>query len=233
MSSHTPWYPADEPESTQPPASYYQPPRTSSMPFRLVAFPEGASYPLERSQHAPEPFLVDLVSGERFHRTDSIRQPVAEDFLRHHHPLPAPPVEYDSDQDLPVIEPISYWHDVDADDHHLPRPERADNVTVGRRDTIATTKPLNIVKTGPAHKRSQSVMNLPSHASYKPDATAGFGTPVPTPIPAPAISDDMFSPITGGLHRLESGPVRKPTKMGRLRRFFSFKHRREFGRASR
>lgn len=204
------------------------------MPFRLIAFPEGAPYPLDESHHAPEPLhIVDLVSGERFHRVDSIRQPVAEDFLRPNHPLPAPLIEYDSDQDLPIIEPYSHWNDVLADDHHLSRPERADNVNVGRRETIATTKPLNVVKAGPTHKRPKSAINLLSHASHKSGTTAGPGTPVPTPDPAPAIGDDMFSPVTGGLHRLESAPVRKPSKRGRLKRFFSLKHRRKYGRVSR
>jgi hypothetical protein len=233
MSFHTLWYPADEPEPIQPPASHYQPLRTSSVPFRLVAFPKGAPYPLGELQHAPEPLLVDLVSGEPFHRADSIRQPVAEDFLRPNYPLPSPPVEYDSDQDQPVIEPHSYWHDMDADGHHLSRLGRADNVNVPQRATIATAKPINVVKASLTHKRSKSVRNLPSHTSHKSDITESLDTPVPTPVPAPAIDDDMFSPVMGGLHLLESVPVRKQSKMRRLKRFFSFKHHREFGRASR
>jgi hypothetical protein len=232
MSSHTHWYSADEPESTQPPASHHQPLRTSSMPFRLVAFPEGAPDPLEELKHAQEPLLVNLVSGERFHRADSIRQPVAEDFLRPNHPLPAPPIKYDSDQDLPVIEPHCYWHHVDADEHHLSRPERADNINVAQCDMIATTKPLNIIRAGPTHKHSNSVMNMPSHTSHKSDTIASLDTPVPTSVLVSAIGDDMFSPVTGGLHRLESVPVRKRSGMRRLKRFFSLKHHREFGRAS-
>jgi hypothetical protein len=235
MSSHTTWYPADEPESTQPPASHHQPVSISSMSFRLIAFPDGAPYPLDHLQQTPQPLhMVDLVSGERFHRANSIRQPVAEDFLRPDCPLPAPPAEeYDSDQNLPVIEPDSYWNNVHADDYHLSWPEHSDNVNVSRRDTITTTKPLNVIKAGPAHKRSKSAINLPSQASHKSGTTAGLDIPVPTPVPAPDISDDMFSPVMGGLHRIDTAPVRKPSKMCRLKRFFSLKHRRQYGRASR
>jgi hypothetical protein len=44
---------------------------------------------------------------------------------------------------------------------------------------------------------------------------------------------DMFSPALGGLHRLESAPMRRPSRLGRLKRFFSYKGRREYARAAR
>jgi hypothetical protein len=47
------------------------------------------------------------------------------------------------------------------------------------------------------------------------------------------MDSDMFSPALGGLHRLESAPMRRPSRLGRLKRFFSYKGRREYVRAAR
>jgi hypothetical protein len=201
------------------------------MPFRLVAFSDGAPYPLDESQHTAEPsHMVDLWSGERFHRADSIRQPVAEDYLQPRRPLPPLPIEeHDSDQDLPIIEPDSYSHSVYADDHYLSQPKRADEVNLSRRDTIATTRSLSIVKTRLVHKRSKSAINLSTRTSQDFDTPESQGTPVPVA----AMGDDMFSPVLGGLHQIPSVPARRPSKMSRLKRFFSFKGRRQYGRASR
>jgi hypothetical protein len=230
MSPHTLWYPADEPESMHAPASHDhlaypedQPSSRSKVPFRLVAFSDDAPYPLDESQPTAEPsHMVDLWSGERFHRADSIRQPVAEDYLQPHRPLPPLPIkEYDSDQELPVIEPDTYLNGVHADDRYISQPERADEVNLGRRDTIATTRPMNMVKTRLVHKRSHSAINLSTRTSQEFDTPESQGTP----IPVAAMGDDMFSPVLGGLHRISSAPTRRPSKIGRLKRFFSFKGR--------
>jgi hypothetical protein len=208
----------------------------SNMPFRIVAFSDGAPYPLDESQNTAEPsHMVNLWSGERFHRVESIRQPVAEDYLRPHRPLPPIPIEeHDSDQDLPIIEPESYWNDLHADDYPLSQPEHADEVNLGGRGTISATRCLNIVKAGPVHK---SAINLPTRASHEfhIGTLPEFGDPdaQDAPVTVAAIGDDMFSPVLGGLHRIPSAPARKSSKMDRLKRFFSFKGRRQSGRATR
>jgi hypothetical protein len=201
------------------------------MPFRLVAVSDTAPYPLDESQQTVEPpHMVDLMSGEQFHRADSIRQPIAEDFLEPHRLLPALPIEeymHDSDQNLPIIEPDSDSNAIHTGNHYMSRPERVVKVNIGRRDTIATTQPLSAVKAGPSHKRSKSAVNLPNHSSQNSEIPEGQKTPVPVA----AMGADMFSPVLGGLHRLPSAPARRPSKMKRLRWFFSFK-RRQHGRMS-
>jgi hypothetical protein len=195
-----------------------------NIPFRLIAFTGGAPYPLHETQPTAEQSrMFDLVSGDRFQNTDSIRQPIAEDFLRPQRPLPAPRVkvyeavqyfniiepieEHPEDQILPDIEPDSYFVDPSR-----PNPSR--------RDTIATAQPSDFLEVVPDPKRSKSAADVYESAGFEQSQT-------------PAICDDMFSPAPGGLHKLPTAPPRKLSRMGRIKRFFSLKHRREYGRASR
>ncbi|KAF2829487.1 hypothetical protein CC86DRAFT_190388 [Ophiobolus disseminans] len=236
MNTHTTWYPADQPDEApqqlSPPYHPSMDDRSRSMPalpFRFVAFGESTPYPDHEVQRpVPQPFMVDLLSGDQWHRGDSLRQPVAEDFLRLQHPLPPPPIEeHDSDQELPVIEPDSYFedqpssvqfHDVYATD-------------LGRSHTVATTKPLNIVKPDVAHRRSKSTLELAlvvARPSFTARAEYDDSLAHISPMPI-----DCFTPVMGGLQRLPSAPL-KMSKSQRLKRFFSFgRRRREYGRASR
>ena len=250
MNPHTTWYPADEPNDfmydhearQQRPSAYHEasPEEQSlsmlTLPFRFVTIAEGAPYPLhEVQQLAEQPFMVDLLSGDQWHRGGSIRQPVAEDYLRPQHPLPAPPVEeHDSDQELPVIEPDSYLDPSLSTVQQSHQPHDVGTVSLGRRDTIATTKPFNIVKPDPAHKRSKSALALPSHTA-RPSSLAESGRMKreDTAVHVPSMTNDFFSPVLGGLQRLPSAPPKKESKSERLKRFFSFRRGRKYGRASR
>lgn len=131
----------------------------STLPFRFVTFGEGAPYPdSEIQQPAQQPFMVDFLSGDHWHRGSSLRQPVAEGFLRPQYPLPPPPVEeHGSDQELPIIEPDSYLENFPASDQF----HDGGVIDLDRRDTIATTKPLKIVKPDASHRRSHTALELP------------------------------------------------------------------------
>jgi hypothetical protein len=254
MASHTSWYPADDPselmQSQQAAQMYFlqlnrqdrveeQPVSMPNMPYRLVTSTGGAPYPLHDGDATTEQsHMVDFISGERFHRTQSIRQPVAEDFLhpQHPHPLPppktyesgqymdviAPVEEHEEDQHIPIIEPDSYFPSDHADPCNPPRPHTADAVDLGRRDTIATTKPtsMNLDTRVPDSRRSKSAIDVL-------DATDSEHGEVP------AMGADMFSPALGGLHHLRSAPSQRPSRLGRIKRFFSLKDRRQYGKATR
>jgi hypothetical protein len=182
---------------------------------------------------------VAKYSRDGTHRacSESIRQATAEDFLRPQHPLPAPPIEeYDSDQDLPVIEPDSHEYFLSAPKgYHLviPSPTPDPNVPT-RRSTTANARSRRIFGLAPAPKRTQSILVGPSQApslaneqsaseqqdSLKRDNTMG---------------NDMYQPALGGLQST-SRIQRKDSKRDRVKRFMNglnpFRRHREFGRAS-
>lgn len=249
MQSHTTGYPADEPSESstaaQSPASprahqnrqYFvedQSSSNSNMPFRIVAFTEGgnAPYPLHDSpQPSQQQYMVDLISGDRFQRHESIRQPDPKDYMRRYHPLPPPPVEiHEEDQDLPIIEPGIYDHleidttkpgaylELDFRDHEPKRPQSAAPAVPGRCDSIAPVKPLTLSKPDSAHRRSKSAANIPVLQTEDNESPYSANK-------VPSIAPDEFSPVLGGLHRLPSAPIRKPSRIRRLKRFFSGKKR--------
>jgi hypothetical protein len=254
MNSHTSWYPADDPSQEvqlqQAAQIYYQQLNgqerveeqrfnVPNLPFRLVTSTGGAPYPLhEEDVTAEQSHMVDLISGERFNRTESVRQPVVEDFLhpQHSRPLPSPKIyesdqymdviepieEHEEDQHLPIIEPDSYFPTDHADTYFPSRPHTAGAVDLGRRDTIASTKPtgLHLDTRRPDPKRSKSAADVLETT----DSEHGE---------VPAMGADMFSPALGGLHRLPSAPLKRPSRLGRIKRFFSLKGRRPYGKASR
>jgi hypothetical protein len=246
MNPHTSWYPADDPADTEydfqkqgypTSAPAPAPPEERSMsmptlPFRFVAFGDGAPYPVHESNHTMEPakpFMVDMITGDQWHRGGSLRQPVAEDFLRTQHPLPAPPVEeHDSDQEMEIIEPDSYL--THASGVEAQEANEAQQAGPDRHSTIGTSQPLTMSKPDAGPQRSESELDTPSRTSNIPDHEHEPEV-VDTPPRIPTMGDDMFSPVLGGLQRLPSVPVRKESKMGRLKRFFSFRKKRQYGRA--
>jgi hypothetical protein len=252
MDSHTPRYAPDEPIGTMNNDQQRQTPAAQcflsmpEFPFRVVTMNESRA--LYSGDHADEqPYMVDLLSGDAWQRCAPIRQPVAEDFLQPHHPLPPPPVaEYDSEQDLPVIEPASYLNEPSAieSDSDLGdvlvneepvMSNQASSTDLSRRRTIASTKPLNIVKKpDPVHnKRSKSALAMSSHASPSPVVTLRVDGYQDAPLRIRTIGSDMFSSALGGLHRLPDIAVRKESKRDRFKRFFSIRRRWDYGRAAR
>ncbi|KAH7089279.1 hypothetical protein FB567DRAFT_440157 [Paraphoma chrysanthemicola] len=203
-----------------------------TLPFRFVTFGDGAPYPVHEQLHhvdRQQPFMVDLLSGDAYDRGGVLRQPAPEDFLRQLHPLPAPLVEdHDSDQEIEIIEPDSYLD-------HAAVVKAKDTLGVEpngsrRHSTIAASKPLSMSHPDAGPQRSRSELDRPSrmlHQDSEQDSDVGS-----TPQRVPTIGNDMFSPVLGGLHRLHSVPVRKESKMGRLKRFFSFRKKRQYGRRS-
>jgi hypothetical protein len=159
--------------------------------------------------------MIDLLSGDLYRRVGSIRQPVA-DFLQPQHPLWVPSIEeHDSDQELSIIEPDFCSPDALATDH-----------------ATAFTKPLNIVKAAATPKHSKPMLDIPSSSS-----NASQGSTMPNRRnngpSVPVIATDTFSSALGGLHRLTTAPTNKPSKLGRIKRFFSLRRNRQYGRASR
>ncbi|KAF2032479.1 hypothetical protein EK21DRAFT_109858 [Setomelanomma holmii] len=251
MNAHTTWYPADDPADLEYdfriqgyPASpqSFEPPYASpddqshsmpNLPFRFVTFGEGAPYPVHDSDHSmtqPQPAIFDLLSGENWQRVGSIRQPVAEDFPRPQHPLPAPPVDqHDSDQELEIIEPDSYLKYqpvIGAATTTGTRPGETES-----RHALATSNLLTVSKPDEGLNRSKSESNMPPNFSrplLKQSTEVSS-----TPPQVPTMGEDMFSVALGGLHRLPSAPARKPSKVSRLKRFFSSRKNRQYGRASR
>lgn len=241
MQPQTSWYPADDPADLldhSPVSQQYErndQERTGdgsvsmlNMPFRLVAFTGGAPYPLHETYPVEQPHMIDLVSGDRFHRTESIRQPVAEDFLRPQRTFSAPPArivetdqhldiiepieEHAEDQTLPVIEPDSYFH-------YFPDSTHSPHLDMSRRATMATAQPSNLLEVVPEPKRSKSAADgRVAHNSEQAEV--------------PNIGADEFDPAHGGLHALPTIPQKKVSKMSRIRHWLSGKDRR-YGRVSR
>lgn len=198
------------------------------MPFRLVAPVTNTPYPIHDSRPSTEQqHMVDLITGQRFQRADTIRQPVAADFIQSHRLLPALTVRrHDSDRDLPVIESDSYFPEFDADDRRHKRVQNADAVHPRRRDSLASPKPLHAVNSDPTQQRPVFEAAVPP---IRTDDDEVEGDPEA----APAMDSDMFSSAFGGLHGLKSAPVRRPSRLGRLKRFFSYKGRQEYACAAR
>ncbi|KAF1831073.1 hypothetical protein BDW02DRAFT_70307 [Decorospora gaudefroyi] len=183
---------------------------------------------------------TDSSGGVHSSYSSPVRQPKAEDYLRPQHPLPAPPTEeYDSDQDLPVIEPDSYVHENLSNRpkmHHTEaHTHTPDALVPNRRSTVANGKPHHTVGIAPAQNRSQSVLVQPSRApslAYESSASARQNTTARVH----TMSSDMYQPALGGLQRI-SGIKRTDSKRDRLKRFMRnmipFHRRREFGRAGR
>jgi len=176
--------------------------------------------------------MVDLLSGDQWHRGGSLRQPVAEDFLRQRHPLPAPPLVEILDEEVemedikpedwvdevPATEPDSYFPDVPITNQQ-PDHLQSHAPELDRRDTIA---PLSVVIPSPVPER-------PATAPPRPESAQSKRQDTPTRVPA--MANDFFTPVLGGLQRLRSTP-QKESKSERVKRFFSFR-RRKYGRASR
>jgi hypothetical protein len=242
MPPHTLWYPADDPADLldHPPMSqqYHRHNQERmgdgsvsipNMPFRLVSFTGGAPYPLHETYPVEQPHMIDLVSGDRFHRTESIRQPAAEDFLYLQRTFSAPPVkivegdqnldtierieEHPEHQTLPVIEPDSYFRYFPDSSKYSPHSD------MSRRETIATTQPSNLLKVGSEPKCSES-------------AADGRVAHNPAQAKVANMGADEFDPAHGGLHKLPTIPLKKVSKMSRIRRWLSGKDR-WYGRASR
>ncbi|KAH6882186.1 hypothetical protein BKA58DRAFT_433959 [Alternaria rosae] len=164
----------------------------------------------------------------------SLRQPTAEDFLRSNHPLPAPPTEeYNSDQDLPVIEPDPYLPE-GLKEGHLGGLSQQSMAAPKRHYTTAATaaKTSRISQEKPKHKRARSELIAPSHApslEHEPSMSEHHSTSVRVP----TISSDMYQPALGGLQRV-SGVQRRNSKRDRVKRFVKdlcpFRHERKFGR---
>jgi hypothetical protein len=215
-----------------------------AFPFRVVTGHERASAPYPVDGATKQPFMIDQLSGDRWHHGGTIRQPVAEDFIRLQHPLPLPPVEEHgldqdpeiieadsyidklsvvgeqiaphpfqacfSDQDLPVSEPASYFDEVPSqDEHSVTLEDTASAANTDRPKSVPNTllRALNFVDSIPASQRSES------------------------PVRIPTMGSDTFSPALGGLHRLPSTPVRRPSKRERFKRFLLCDDRREYGHA--
>jgi hypothetical protein len=202
-----------------------------------------ARQPRENPRPAPYPMHdqdIAAYSGDGVHSvySDSIRQPTVEDFLRPQHPLPPPPIEeYESDQDLPIIEPDSHEYFFSA-----PKPSRGgirsynpDSGTPTRRSTTANIKSRRVFGLAPTHKRSQSVLIRPSHALYLANPQSAPELQI-TPVRVNTMSSDMYQPALGGLQRI-SGIQRKVSKRDRVKRFIKsmnpFRRQREFGCTSR
>jgi len=230
MTPHTTWYPADEPDDAPPPPP---PLHSPTLPFRFVIPGSGTPYPVHE---APEPGMVDLLSGDQWHRGGSLRQPVAEDFLRPQKALPAPPVEGRDEEievevaepddwvnEVPATEPDSYFHDVPVTSQQ-PSHLQSHATELDRRDTIA---PLSVVIPSPVPERPNTAPPRPESAQSE----SAVSERQDTPTRVPAMANDFFSPVLGGLQRLPSTP-QKESKSERVRRFFSFR-RRKYGRASR
>jgi hypothetical protein len=169
-----------------------------------------------------------------------LRQPTAEDFLRPDHPLPAPPPkEYDSDQDLPVIEPDSYLEESSSEEHepqHANARSQQSNVAVPKRHfTTANAKAHSKVEIRPDFQRSQSEVitsSQPPTRTNEPAISEGHSTPVRVP----SIGVDMYQPALGGL-QMVSSIQRSKSKRDRVRRFINvlnpFHRERKFGRQQR
>ncbi|KAH7061923.1 hypothetical protein BKA63DRAFT_429600 [Paraphoma chrysanthemicola] len=202
-------------------------------PFRFVTFGDGAPYPVHEPLHhvdQQQPFMVDLLSGDAYDRGGVLRQPATEDFLGQLPPLPAPPVEeHDSDQEMEIIE-------LDSHLDHAAGDEEEDTVEVEANcprghSTIVTWRPLSMSHPDAGPQRSKSQLYMPSRMLHQ--VSEQNSEVCSTPQRVLPIGNDMFSPVLGGLHRLPSVPLRKESKMGGLKRFFSFRKKRQYGRSSR
>jgi hypothetical protein len=196
-----------------------------NMPVRLVTPATNTPYPIHDSQASTiQQHMVDLLSGQRFQRTDAIRQPLAADFLPSHRPLPNASVRrYDSDQDLPVTEPGSYFPKIPAGNRRYSRPQSFGAAYFTQRESVTSLRPLQGVTSDPIPP--VSAVNVPAVEAENSAVEENSE-------PAPMMNSDTFSPALGGLHRLDSAPVRRPSRFGRLKRLFSAKDR-PYGRAAR
>ncbi|CAI9634380.1 unnamed protein product [Alternaria burnsii] len=175
-------------------------------------------------------------AGAMHNNGSNIRRPTTEDYLRSDHPLPAPPPEYDSDQDLPVIEPDSCFPENFHNEHE---PQQVDTqfqesyLTVPERHSAAAnalTYPKSAIK--PNYKHSQPDIISNSHVpvlAYEPTMPEHYGTPERVP----TISVDMYQPALGGL-QMVSGMQRSDSKRNRVWRWMKghnpFRRGREFER---
>lgn len=225
---HTTWYLANEPDNGPPPPPL--PERSLSNGFRFVTFGPGAPYPEHDMQQQPQPFMIDMLSGEQWQRGGELRQPVAEDFL-----VPsridgrvqgydAEDEEYGDYEDKPLPDlPVEAmkrdpWADSIEPEPYIavPQTSQAGPSDIVRHNTIASSKPHNTLSLDPAPKRSKSAVGV-----------AG------APVQVSPMANDFFSPVLGGLQRLPIVP-QKESKSQRFKRMFSFgSRRRKYGRASR
>jgi hypothetical protein len=195
------------------------------------SFLKSPPYPL----HGHEDDEQSTNSLQLYHDS-SIRQPTAEDFLRPDHPLPVPPPKvYDSDQDLPVIEPDSYLPEGFDSTNFEPQSQQQVAAAPKRHHTNAVAIAPSKPKPRQDYKRSHSELIVPSHEPalvQEPAVPEHYSAPVRVP----TINSDMYQPALGGLQRL-SGVQRKDSKRNRVKRFMSslnpFRHERKFGRQQR
>jgi hypothetical protein len=86
--------------------------------------------------------------------------------------------------------------------------------------TFPAPKSIHLDRRRADPKRSKSTVEVLDATGSEPSEVHAMGA-------------DMFSPALGGLHRLPSAPPRRPSRLGRFKRFFSLKGRRQYGRATR
>jgi hypothetical protein len=198
--------------------------------------PQGNTRPVPYPLHDQDvqPYSEDDIHGAY---GGLIHQPTEEDFLRPHQPLPVPPAEYDSDQDLSVIEPDSheYFLSMPHADHAAVQTQAANRGIPTRRSTTANPKSHRLLGIAPAQKRSKADLVGPSHApSLTNEQPASMHQN--TPVRVGTMCSDMYQPALGGLQKI-TGIQRKDSKRDRFKRFVKgmnpFQRQREFGRASR
>jgi hypothetical protein len=194
---------------------------------------QAARQPQGNTRPPPYPLsgpVFGTTSEGSVHRAYSVRQPTAEDFLRPQHPLPAPPIEeYDSDQDLPIIEPDSheYFFSPPNTHHTGVQPQTSNPDFPARHLITANAKSHRVPGSKPAHRRFQYALAGPSQSGSEHQNT---------PVRVNTMNSDMYQPALGGLQKI-SGIQRKDSKRDRVKRFMKniipFRREREFGRASR
>ena len=177
-------------------------------------------YPLHDDDHE-----IDLYGGN----SEFFSLPTAKD--SHQLQLPLPLIEtYDSDQDLPVIEP----------DSHVPNPHDDDvqsNVSYAvipnRRWLADSIESNRILGFAPGPRRSQTELVVPLHVPVPAPSASMSEHNSLTVVRVPTIRSDMYQPALGGLHRIPA-VQRKDSKCDRVKRFMAglnpFHHRRAFGR---
>jgi hypothetical protein len=120
--------------------------------------PQGNTRPPQYPLRDP---VFRTTSEGSVHHAYSVRQPTAEDFFRPQHPLPAPPIEeYDSDQDLPFLEPDSHEYFFSAPNTYRTgvQPQTSGLDFPTRHSTTANVIPHRVSGSKPAYKRSQYVL---------------------------------------------------------------------------
>lgn len=170
---------------------------TESTSQQRKAHPRLPPYPIQNED------LVTCVGS-------SVRQPTAEDFLRHDHQLlELLADEEDFDQRMPVIEPGTY---MDDEELSIIEPDSYDGEHDVYSERLIAPRPLP----------EQSSFTLITSTHEKATATESEN------LPHMRMATDIFSPVLGGLHNI-TALRRKVSKRDRGKGFLkrmSFRHRR-------